>query len=53
MYTEFVPKHAKQYAKLGETIKTATADYIAEVISGQFPTDKQSIAMDESILEDL
>jgi 3-methyl-2-oxobutanoate hydroxymethyltransferase len=53
MYTEFVPKHAKQYAKLGETIKQATADYIAEVTSGQFPTDKQSIVMDESILEDL
>jgi len=53
MYTEFVPKHAKQYAKLGETIKTATANYISEVTSGQFPTDKQSIAMDESILKDL
>jgi len=53
MYTEFVPKHAKQYAKLGETIKAATANYIAEVTSGQFPTDKQSIAMDESILKNL
>jgi 3-methyl-2-oxobutanoate hydroxymethyltransferase len=53
MYTEFVPKHAKQYAKLGETIKKAAADYIAEVTSEQFPTDKQSIAMDESILKDL
>ena len=53
MYTEFVPKHAKQYAKLGETIKTATANYIAEVTSGRFPTDKQSIAMDESILKDI
>jgi len=53
MYTEFVPKHAKQYAKLGETIRTATANYISEVTSGQFPTDKQSIAMDESILKDI
>ncbi|MFC1978705.1 3-methyl-2-oxobutanoate hydroxymethyltransferase [Chloroflexota bacterium] len=53
MYTEFVPKHAKQYAKLGETIKQATSNYISEVTSGQFPTDKQSIAMDESVLKDI
>jgi len=53
IYTEFVPKHAKQYAQIGKTIKTAAAEYIAEVTAGTFPTDKQSIAMDESILKDL
>jgi 3-methyl-2-oxobutanoate hydroxymethyltransferase len=53
IYTEFMPKHAKQYAQIGTTIKTAAADYIAEVTSGKFPTDKQSIAMDESIIKDL
>jgi len=53
LYTDFVPKHAKQYARLFETIKKATADYIAEVKAGTFPTEKQSYAMDESILAGL
>jgi 3-methyl-2-oxobutanoate hydroxymethyltransferase len=53
LYTDFVPKHAKQYAKLFETIRKATADYIAEVQAGTFPTAKQSYAMDESVLAEL
>jgi len=53
LYTDFVPKHAKQYVKLSDSIKKATADYIAEVQSGEFPTAKQSYTMDESILAEL
>jgi 3-methyl-2-oxobutanoate hydroxymethyltransferase len=53
LYTDFVPKHAKQYAKLFETISKATSDFIGEVQQGTFPTDKQSFAMDESLLEGL
>ncbi len=53
LYTDFVPKHAKQYARLSEIIKKATADYIAEVKAGTFPTEKQSYTMDESILAEL
>ncbi len=53
LYTDFVPKHAKQYAQLFEIIKSATADYIAEVQTGAFPTEKQSYAMDKSILAKL
>ena len=53
LYTDFVPKHAKQYARLFEIIKKATADYIAEVKAGNFPTEKQSYPMDESILAEL
>jgi 3-methyl-2-oxobutanoate hydroxymethyltransferase len=53
LYTDFVPKHAKQYARLFEIIKKATADYIAEVKAGTFPTEKQSYPMDESILSEL
>ena len=34
LFTDFVPKHAKQYANLGETIKQAFADYAREVRSG-------------------
>jgi len=53
LYTDFVPKHAKQYVRLSEGIKKATSDYIAEVQAGTFPTEKQSYAMDEGILAGL
>ena len=50
LFTDFVPKHAKQYAKLNQAITSAVADYIAEVKAETFPTPKQSYEMDESIL---
>jgi 3-methyl-2-oxobutanoate hydroxymethyltransferase len=50
LFTDFVPKHAKQYAKLSQAITSAVADYIAEVKAETFPTPKQSYEMDESIL---
>jgi 3-methyl-2-oxobutanoate hydroxymethyltransferase len=53
LYTDFVPKHAKQYAKLAEEIKAAVTDYVAEVKSVSFPTVEQSYTMDGSVLEEL
>jgi len=53
LYTEFVPKHAKQYARLAGEIKTAVSSYIAEVKSGGFPTVEQSYTMDESLIKQL
>jgi 3-methyl-2-oxobutanoate hydroxymethyltransferase len=50
LFTDFVPKHAKQYAKLNQAITTAVTDYIAEVKAGDFPTPKQSYEMDKTIL---
>lgn len=50
---DFVPKHAKQYARLAGTISAAIADYIAEVKSGSFPTAEHGSTMDESLLEEL
>jgi 3-methyl-2-oxobutanoate hydroxymethyltransferase len=50
-YTDFVPKHAKQYVKLADIIKNAVMDYQNEVKSSAFPTEKQSFTMDESILK--
>jgi 3-methyl-2-oxobutanoate hydroxymethyltransferase len=52
-YTEFVPKHAKQYAKLTDIISKAVTQYYNEVTAGSFPTDKQSFSMDESLLAEL
>jgi 3-methyl-2-oxobutanoate hydroxymethyltransferase len=51
LYTEFVPKHAKQYARLAGEIKNAVSSYISEVISLSFPTAEQSYTMDKSIID--
>jgi 3-methyl-2-oxobutanoate hydroxymethyltransferase len=53
MFTDFVPKHAKQYAKLANIMSTAITEYFNEVKSGKFPTEAQSFPMDESILAGL
>jgi 3-methyl-2-oxobutanoate hydroxymethyltransferase len=53
LFTDFVPKHAKQYAKLAEAMSKAIADYKDEVEKGCFPTEAQSFTMDESILDQL
>jgi 3-methyl-2-oxobutanoate hydroxymethyltransferase len=53
LYTEFVPKHAKQYARLAGEIKAAVSSYISEVKSLSFPTMEQSYTMDESLIKQL
>jgi len=53
LFSDFVPKHAKQYARLGELIRGAVGQYIEEVKSNAFPTAKESFAMDERILENV
>ena len=53
LYTEFVPKHAKQYARLAGEIKAAVSSYVSEVKSRSFPTAEQSYTMDESLVKQL
>ncbi|OGO03347.1 MAG: 3-methyl-2-oxobutanoate hydroxymethyltransferase [Chloroflexi bacterium RBG_13_53_26] len=53
LFTDFVPKHAKQYTRLSDMIRKAVADYVGEVQDGVFPTEKESFSMDESILAGL
>ncbi len=53
LYSEFVPKHAKQYAQIGEAVRAAITQYSAEVRSGEFPTPKESFRMDEKVLQEL
>ena len=52
-FADFVPKHAKQYAKLTDIIRKAVTEYHNEVKAGTFPTNEQSSFMDESILAEL
>ena len=53
LFTDFVPRHAKQYAKLAEASRAAITEYVGEVKAGLFPTGQQSFSMDESILDRL
>ncbi len=53
LFSDFVPKHAKQYAKMAGTMKTAIADYMSEVKSGTFPTAENSSTIDETLLVEL
>lgn len=53
LFTDFVPKHTKQYAQVAEVMSDAISDYYNEVKSGAFPTEAQSFAMDESIIDEL
>lgn len=53
LYSEFVPKHAKRYAHLDETVRAAIGQYVAEVRDGAFPTDRESFIMDESAFAEM
>ena len=52
-FTDFVPRHAKQYAQLADTIRDAVSRYYDEVTAGAFPTKKHSFTMDETVLAKL
>jgi 3-methyl-2-oxobutanoate hydroxymethyltransferase len=47
---EHLPKHARRYATLAETIREAVSSYVGDVQSGRFPTEENSFQMDEATL---
>lgn len=50
---EFLPRHAKQYANIGDLMRAAVTQYVAEVKGHSFPTDAHSFNMNKEILETL
>ena len=53
MFDAFMPRHAGHYAEVGAVIRDAVKQYAADVRSGAFPTDKQSVRMDPAVLAEL
>ncbi len=53
LFTDFLPKHARRYTNLAETIQDAASQYINDVHLGEFPTDKESYKMGQSVLDEL
>jgi len=49
LFTDFIPRHARRYADLGEQIKDAAHRYAGDVRAGTFPTAKESFSMNEEI----
>jgi 3-methyl-2-oxobutanoate hydroxymethyltransferase len=48
-----IPRHVKQYADVGESMRKAIEGYAAEVRAGAFPTLKESFQMDPEVLSEL
>ena len=53
LFTDFVPKHAKRYADLGQSIAGAVAEYISEVKDQRFPAREHSYHIKEEVLAEL
>lgn len=53
LFDDFSPKHVRRYADLSTTIKLASTQYITDVQTGNFPSDKESYSMKQSLLEEL
>jgi 3-methyl-2-oxobutanoate hydroxymethyltransferase len=53
LYTDFVPKHSRQYARLAGEIKAAVSSYMSDVKAVAFPTTEHSYIMDEGLLKQL
>jgi len=53
LFADFVPKHAKQYAKLYGLMKEAVQGYMDEVKAEAFPTSEHSFGMKEEVVRQL
>ncbi|MEC9309934.1 MAG: 3-methyl-2-oxobutanoate hydroxymethyltransferase [Chloroflexota bacterium] len=53
LFTDFTPKHSKQYAQLAQTTVDALTLFVSEVTAGAFPSEQHSSHLESSILEQL
>jgi 3-methyl-2-oxobutanoate hydroxymethyltransferase len=50
---DFIPKHARPYAYVRDTIRDAAQGYLADVGAGTFPGPEQTVRMDDAVLDDV
>jgi 3-methyl-2-oxobutanoate hydroxymethyltransferase len=53
LFDAFTPRHARRYANLSELMTQAIVQYVADVMNGGFPTESNSFAMDDAVIEAL
>jgi 3-methyl-2-oxobutanoate hydroxymethyltransferase len=50
---DFVPRHARPYAHVRESILAAARAYAADVAAGSFPGPDETVRMDDAVLEEV
>jgi 3-methyl-2-oxobutanoate hydroxymethyltransferase len=50
IFSDFTPKHAKRFARVGDVSQAAIAQFMNDVHAGIFPADENSTSMNEEIL---
>ncbi|MDO8485647.1 MAG: 3-methyl-2-oxobutanoate hydroxymethyltransferase [Candidatus Limnocylindrales bacterium] len=50
---DFIPRHARPYAHVRDTIREAATAYAADVATGTFPGPEQTVRMDDAVLDDV
>jgi len=50
---DFIPRHARPYAKVRDTIREAATGYLTDVTAGTFPGPEQTVRMDDAVLRDV
>jgi 3-methyl-2-oxobutanoate hydroxymethyltransferase len=50
---DFVPRHAKPYAHIRESILEAATAFATDVTAGTFPGPEQTVRMDDAVLDDV
>ncbi len=53
LYTDFVPRHAKQFAHLADDMRSAVTTYSESVREGSFPTEENGSSLKNEVLTEL
>ena len=52
-FSDFVPKHARRYAKLADAASAAIREYAGDVQTGRFPTEKESTPLADDVAAEI
>jgi 3-methyl-2-oxobutanoate hydroxymethyltransferase len=50
---DFIPRHARPYAHVRDTIREAATSYLTDVTAGTFPGPEQTVRMDDAVLDEV
>jgi 3-methyl-2-oxobutanoate hydroxymethyltransferase len=50
---DFIPRHARPYAHVRDTIREAATSYLTDVTAGSFPGPEQTVRMDDAVLDEV
>ena len=53
LFTDFVPKHTRQYANLADIATASITSYVEDVKQEHFPVREESFTIKTSVLEEI